>query len=332
MLRTLTCLVRTPEALDAAHAALRALLAPLPGAPPLAEPLPAALPPGARHCALPLGPRLALELLHLPPTLLPFHWREGQQLHLVSARLCGSAEGALAPLLAQAAAARSRVAGALHGLGLLPAGLALPQLQLHLPAAAPAPAAGAQQQQQQQQQQPLAEGALKELVLGVPEGSALAAAEARLAAAATRARSSLAVWHTHCGTLPRLRLLPSAYSALILHAASLPEAAARHAEGGGGGGSGVRLELHGQRHGVEGVAGNGQLRVRGAALAGLDLRFCSSAGAAPGLFAEDEATLTDLMDPALNNIGAKKEALACKSIVGMDLVSTLRLRMSGRVG
>ena len=44
MLRTLTCLVRTPEALDAAHAALRALLAPLPGAPPLAEPLPAARP------------------------------------------------------------------------------------------------------------------------------------------------------------------------------------------------------------------------------------------------------------------------------------------------
>ena len=38
------------------------------------------------------------------------------------------------------------------------------------------------------------------------------------------------------------------------------------------------------------------------------------------------------MDPALNNTEGKKNMLACKSIVGMDLVSTLRLRLSGRVG
>jgi hypothetical protein len=61
------------------------------------------------------------------------------------------------------------------------------------------------------------------------------------------------------------------------------------------------------------------------------VRFCASAAVAP-YFAEDEATLTDVMDPALNDTEGKKNMLACKSIVGMDLVSTLRLRLRGRVG
>jgi hypothetical protein len=132
------------------------------------------------------------------------------------------------------------------------------------------------------------------------------------------------VWRTHCGTLPRLRLLPSAYSALVFHADSLQGV-------GGGGVPGVELHLHGQRHGFEGAGGSGQLRARGPALAGLDVRFCASAAVAP-YFAEDEATLTDVMDPALNDTEGKKNMLACKSIVGMDLVSTLRLRLRGRVG
>jgi len=327
MQRTLTCLVRTPAALDAARAALMELLQ-------VGEQLPAhpgisPLPAGAHASALPLAPRLTLELLHLPPSLLPFHWREGQQLHLLSASLCeaAAAQGALPALLAQAASGRSRVAGALHSLRLLPSGLPLPQLQLHL--AAPSEAAAAAAPPPLPPQAPAAEGALKELVLGVPDGGALAAAQERLAAIATRAQGSLAVWHLHCGTLPRVRLLPSAYSALVFHTASLGDLLARSSSSSSGSSAG--LALHGQRHGVDGVAGNGQLRARGAALAGLDVRFCSSAGV-PGMFAEDERTLTDLMDPQLNNVEGKKEALACKSIVGMDLVSTLRLRLSGRVG
>jgi len=173
-----------------------------------------------------------------------------------------------------------------------------------------------------------AAGALKEVVVGATSDGALAAALARARAleaalGAARDARALSAWRLRgCGT--SLRLLPSRYSALVLHAggALAPLAAA---VGGGG-----AAALHGARHGEAGAA---QLRVTADALAGLDVRFCDYAGARP-FFNEAAETLTDAMDPALNrdpSDPAAQASLACKSIVGMDLVSTLRMRMTGRV-
>ena len=302
-MRHITCVTRSPAALSAAAAALSSFLRiPLP---PI-SPLPSA-PDGVLRCALPLrhSPNLSLELLHIPPSMLPFAWRGAAQVHLVGAHLCARAAlDSVAPLLN----ARSRVAGLLHTLG-IPAAMPLPRPLLHL-------AAGSLQPQPRA---PPQEGELKEIVLGVADGESFAALQATLAAVAARTRSSLSVWDLSCGTLPLLRLLPSSYSALIFHAGSLGERSAS-----------PHLQLHGQRHGVEGEAGSGQLRLRHPALEGLDVRVCAARGPQPA-FAEDEATLTDVMDPGLNNMHSKSVSLACKSIVGMDLISTLKLRVSGRV-
>jgi hypothetical protein len=306
-MRHITCVTRSPAALSAAAAALASFLHT--SLPPI-SPLPSA-PDGVLRCALPLrhSPNLSLELLHIPPSMLPFAWRGTAQVHLVAAHLCARAAlDSVAPLLN----ARGRVAGLLHTLG-IPAAMPLPRPLLHLaagplqPLPLPLPRA------------PPQEGELKEIVLGVADGESFAALQATLAAVAARTRSSLSVWDLSCGTLPLLRLLPSSYSALVFHAGSLGERSAS-----------PHLELHGQRHGVEGEAGSGQLRLRHPALEGLDVRVCAARAPQP-VFAEDEATLTDVMDPGLNNMRSKSVSLACKSIVGMDLISTLKLRVSGRV-
>ena len=169
-----------------------------------------------------------------------------------------------------------------------------------------------------------ASGGLKEVVLGV-EGAFLDAALGVLEASRGAARDAVAMsaWRLRgCGTV--LRVLPSRYSALVVHApGGLAAVAAR----------GVAGVLHGARRADPAAA---QLLVASDALAGLDLRFCAHAGgaAARPFFNEARDVLTDVLDPRLNpEPGDSRDAsIGCRAVSGMDVVSTLKLKLYGRVG
>jgi hypothetical protein len=317
-LRSLSVITRSPSALEAAYTAITSVLS-HPAASCI-SPHPHSSVPGVLASSVAVSSSLSLQLLHIPPSLLPYTWTGSKQVHFVGGNWSASAASDALPLLlaASAQSVQAKVLGLLQQLS-LPVGLPLPSPRLELEPSAAAAAGDAP---------PWQDGQLKEVVLGVEDGGVLSALQGRVSSMATRTPSSLSVWRPRCGTLPLLRLLPSHYSALVFHTASLAALAA--AQGEGSSAAAARLELHGQRFGTVG-SGNGQLRLRCAALEGLDVRFCE-APTPPPYFSEDEATLTDLMDPALNNVEAKSNSLACKSIVGMDLVSTLKLRMRGRVG
>jgi hypothetical protein len=173
-------------------------------------------------------------------------------------------------------------------------------------------------------------GELKEIVIGA-EGQFLNAAldiAHTLVQNQTAARDKLAscAWRLSlCGTT--LRLLPSRYSALVLSAPKgekLTEIKMRLDNSGVGG------TIYGDRHGT---ADSGQILVTCDELAGLDLRYCVHMGARP-FFNEAREELTDFLDPNLNpehGSDAANTKMNCRSIVSMDLVSTIKLRLLGRV-
>jgi hypothetical protein len=173
---------------------------------------------------------------------------------------------------------------------------------------------------------------MKEVVVGA-EGLFLSRAlelTASMEASHTAVRDAVAMsaWRMlHCGTT--LRVLPSRFSAIVFGArrGELENLKARL----DGCASGVlRGTIYGDRHGQD---GSGQVVVNSDALTGLDLRFCADAGVRP-FFNEAREELTDFLDPRLNpdpGSAAAKTSMACNSIMGMDLVSTIKLRLLGRV-
>ena len=183
-------------------------------------------------------------------------------------------------------------------------------------------------------------GELKEIVIGA-EGqflnSALDIANTLVQnQAAARDLVASCAWRLLlCGTT--LRLLPSRYSALVL---SAPKGETLNAikmrldntnnAGAGAGASSLSVSIYGDRHGT---ANSGQILVTCDELAGLDLRYCGFSGARP-FFNEAREELTDFLDPKLNpeqGSDAANTKMNCRSIVGMDLVSTIKLRLLGRV-
>lgn len=176
-------------------------------------------------------------------------------------------------------------------------------------------------------------GVLKEVVIGA-QGRFLTTAlglAGSMEADRFAARDALATcaWRlAACGTT--LRLLPSRYSALVLNAPR-GQLRAIKARLDAAGADGLSGEFYGDRHGT---AESGQVVVICDALAGLDMRICVAAGVRP-FFNEAREELTDYLDPNLNpepGSAAQQNNLACSSISSLDLVSTLKLRLLGRVG
>jgi hypothetical protein len=285
---------------------------------------------------LEVGRGVSLEILHDAALSSSFNWGD-KRLHFIGVGF-GSDTAPLVAHLRGAASVRGTVSSVLGGLGFSGNrfGQPLPQPQLvaslegggeggsHAPGPPPPPAFPAAAPEP-----PAAALLLKEVVLGVGDGAALQAQQGRASHVARRNRAALSVWTAPCGI--NLRLLPSAYSALVFwgacgEAGDLEALGERLRTSGGG-----AVELYGQRSGAVDSASNGQLRFSHPTLHGLDVRFCA-AGRTPAFFNEARETLTDRMDPALNDMQSKSVSLACKSIVGMDMVSTLRLRAFGRVG
>jgi hypothetical protein len=174
-------------------------------------------------------------------------------------------------------------------------------------------------------------------VLGCEDGEPFATTQALAATVARRDREVLSVWRTQAG--PHLRLIPSLYSAIVFHPGG--EKKLLPLEEGGEedplravrdslSSRSIPYEMYGVRMGSTSVTG--QLQILDGAFSGLDVRVCPSGEGPSHHFNEARATLTDVMDPSLNANANKEVPLACKSIVGMDLVSTLKLRFTGRVG
>lgn len=167
---------------------------------------------------------------------------------------------------------------------------------------------------------------LKELVLGAEDMSIFAASQAALeAAGARRHPGAPAVWRLpasgHTPSSPAVRLIPSRYSALVFHApAPLLELETALAS------RQCSVSLYGVRRGDE---ESGQLALTLPALHPLDIRFCASQRHA-AFFNERPETMSDDVDPATNppaDAPSKQVAMACPSVVGMEVRSTIRRRV-----
>jgi len=269
--------------------------------------------------SLPLGGNVQLDFMTLEHEL-PFEWGTSS-CHLFSVNFGeeGSME-TINSLHSLTQLPKARVARAIRSLGLPLSGLGsvLPRPKLSVqrislddeaPLAAPSAA------------QPQA--GLREVVLGCEDGEAFMNTQSLASTVCIRDPNVLSIWKAPGGR-HFLRLIPSSYSALIFHPVSMSSVEERLGE------QGITSELYGMRRGSS--TETGQLRVFHEALAGLDIRICTSRFPRH-VFCETRQTLTDVMDPSLNGDHAASGAsLACKSIVGMDMVSTLKLRLTGRVG
>jgi hypothetical protein len=279
---------------------------------------------GSTALLTPAGPgRAALHLLALPGAAPPAS-ADGAALHLLCAHAGAFTHGSLVRAALLASAPTPSLFGA--ALRALRGGrAALPRGARVLPAAAGADA---------EAEEPLGalahagscsgEAHVKEIVVGAADGAALRSSAAALAAGgAERANFSPAVWLGGGGAA--VRLLPSRFSALVLHAPGLGAAGAGGGGGGGGSVGGAPAEAYGSR-------GAGQLALRAPALAGLDVRVCAATGAAAAAWAEAPRALDeDVVDPALNppaGAASKKVSLNCRTLVGMELAATLRLRLA----
>lgn len=327
----LQVLARCPKSLDQCYTALQLFLRdtlqlPAPLEPSGWAPRPSGTP-QIITASLPLSSQTSLDLYAFEgASSPPFSWGPSV-CHLMGVDFGGGEPDTLQTLSALRATPASRVSSALHSLGLgMP--LSLPRSRLTVssspPLAAPPPASST------------GHGGLKEVVLGCEDGEPFATTQALAGIVARRDREVLSVWRTQAG--PHLRLIPSLYSAIVFHpgrAAATsqeeeveedPLRAVRDSLAS----RSIPYEMYGVRMGSTTVTG--QLQLLDGALAGLDVRVCPSGLGPSHHFNEARATLTDVMDPSLNANANKEVPLACKSIVGMDLVSTLRLRFTGRVG
>jgi hypothetical protein len=162
---------------------------------------------------------------------------------------------------------------------------------------------------------------LAEVVLGADSHALFVAAQRTLEAAG--AAHAAAVWRLpHAASAP-LRLLPGRSSALSLACgAEALEALTQR----------LRLPLRGERRGAVGTGAAHYAAVSTLpALAGLDLRLVEAGAAAPSYFVEPSAAMDEDVDPAMNDPEdpRKQQSLSCASVAGMDLVSTIRMRLRG---
>ena len=168
------------------------------------------------------------------------------------------------------------------------------------------------------------QGCLKEVCVGV-EGARLAEALALVEALevnshAVRDSRALSAWRLRaCGST--LRFLPSRYSALVLYAQDL-EAAAREIAGAGV----FDVARYGQSGG-----GEGELLLSSPLISGLDLRVCSLKSTRP-FFNETRDAYTEDVDPNLNPQEGTGSDINCRGVAGMDVLSTVKMRVFGRVG
>jgi hypothetical protein len=200
---------------------------------------------------------------------------------------------------------------------------------------------------------------LLEIVLGLGEGKGFSDGQAAMErAGATRDASLPSVWRLPPGggggaggggggaaasssLSLHLRLLPGRYSALVLAAAPsaagadarkdwLARVAGRSssAKGAAAHDAVVVVEGYGERRGT---AGSGQAAVRLPQLQGLDIRVAASPSARPlPCFNEPPESMEDEVDPRLNppaDDPRKQVAMGCPSVVGMEVASTLRMRL-----
>ena len=155
---------------------------------------------------------------------------------------------------------------------------------------------------------------------------------------ATQDPSSLSVWRlpSDLQRAPAIRLIPGNHSALALscgnHLPRLRERLQDHiAEFSK---SEHSFRNYGERHSETGSVR--QIAVRGIpALRGLDIRLME--GYAPSnirsFWIESEQCYDDDVDPALNPPGShisKQQSLSCASVVGMEVMSTVRTRLGLR--
>ena len=164
-------------------------------------------------------------------------------------------------------------------------------------------------------------GGIKEVVVGATHTSTMAASVNALeAAGAAPWPIAPAVWLRAGATTTRL--LPSRYSALVLHARAplLDIRAHLHALG-------VASEPCGSRAGFEGMR---MLALSPQRADGLDIRVC--AAAQPwGAWPETARALSDDVDPELNpaQAPADRVPLACRSLVTREVAVQVRRRLAG---
>jgi hypothetical protein len=161
-----------------------------------------------------------------------------------------------------------------------------------------------------------------EVVLGSTNKEALAENLAAAQLSLRRHESISSVYRSACGSA--LRILPSRYSAVKLQHYNLGELQERVSALGG------KSELYGERGGV---AGSGELRVSLPSCEGLDLRF-SSEPEVCSFFNETQDSMLDDVDPSLNPDAQSLErsaSLGCTSIAGMEVRSTILLKLKGYV-
>lgn len=165
---------------------------------------------------------------------------------------------------------------------------------------------------------------LKEVCVGV-EGARLAEALALVEALQGRAHAvrdprALSAWRLRaCGST--LRFLPSRYSALVLYAHDL-DAAARDIAGAGV----FDVARYGQTGG-----GEGELLLSSPLISGLDLRVCALKSTRP-FFNETRDVYSEDVDPSLNPSEGTGADINCRGVAGMDVLSTVKMRVFGRVG
>lgn len=164
--------------------------------------------------------------------------------------------------------------------------------------------------------------------------------------------------HRGMSATPAVRLIPSRYSALVFHAPAplselegvlLSRLGAAGDTSGSGEGDALRspsrprhqstavraaaqatqagsVSLYGVRRGDE---ESGQLALSLPALHPLDIRFCASQRHA-AFFNERPETMSDDVDPATNppaDAPSKQVSMACPSVVGMEVRSTIKRRV-----
>ena len=337
-LRSVTLLCRDATALSRAHDALLGLG------------LSSAWAPRAGHAALcasagvSLGQSTTLELVAAAPSV---HWRwpsEASALRLVSANLVADAAGDAAHDAAGGDAASDSAGGAAdgddlvcgdvlaallggggEGAGTLLASVGLGRWMPQAPVGPVVTLSAARPQRGVPSRAPAppvaASLSLAEVVLGADSHALFVAAQRTLEAAG--AAHAAAVWRLpHAASAP-LRLLPGRSSALSLACgAEALEALTQR----------LRLPLRGERRGAVGTGAAHYAAVSTLpALAGLDLRLVEAGAAAPSYFVEPSAAMDEDVDPAMNDPEdpRKQQSLSCASVAGMDLVSTIRMRLRG---
>jgi hypothetical protein len=184
---------------------------------------------------------------------------------------------------------------------------------------------------------PPAAASLVEIVLGLGEGKGFAAGESMLSGlGAARHAAFPSVWRlpqtlSPTPHSPSLRLLPGRYSALVVAILGGADARAAYLSRAVESGAAV-AHGYGERRGT---ALSGQAALRHPSLHGLDLRLAagSAAGAAAvplPCFNEPPEAMEDEVDPRLNpgaDSPGKQQSLGCPSVVGMEVASTLRMRL-----